>query len=86
MNLSVRVCGERNEMKKKKKLIYRRARPREGEVQIHLRRLGSHFHRIGWLRASTRHRGVYSPRISAKQREKNKTHQNVYRRTRRNHH
>lgn len=30
----------------------RRARPREGEVQIHLRRLGSHFHRIGWLSLS----------------------------------
>lgn len=30
-------------------IICRRARPREREVQIHLRRLGSHFHRIGWL-------------------------------------
>lgn len=31
----------------------RRARPRKGEVQIHLRRLGSHFHRIGWLNLAT---------------------------------
>jgi hypothetical protein len=28
----------------------RRARAREGKVQIHLRRLGSYFHRTGWLK------------------------------------
>ena len=31
------------------------ARPREGEVQIHLRRLGPHFHRIGWLNLAVKY-------------------------------
>jgi len=33
----------------------RRTRPREREVQIHLRRPGPHFHRIGWLNRFTKY-------------------------------
>lgn len=41
---------EKNKIQILSRLICRRARSWKGKVQIHLRRSGHHFHRIGWLR------------------------------------